>query len=594
MNRPSLIWKFYPPYLLLVIVLTMAAALSHWQALRQAIYEQARNGVVASTHLALLQVQSAWRSADDLGAIPELLTQMSKRTGLRFTLIAADGRPLFDSHALASNMDNHADRPEFKRAMEGGIAWEERVSFTLGKPMIYVTMPVEREQRLVAAIRTGVFTADVQPQLKPAWDELVSTAILSGLGLAILGLILLLWIARPLQNVAQAARRLADGEMAVQIEVPSSKEVGGIAESLNRMATQLDEKIRTISQQNLQQQAVLTSMNEGVMAIDTQERVIALNRSAAELLGVNLSEARGRSIQEVIRNTQLQRFISLTLSSDQPLEDDITLTTEPDPRFLQASGTPLRSVAGGKIGALVVLNDVTRLRRLENVRREFVANVSHELKTPVTAIKGFTETLREALEENEEPQRLLHFLGIIARQADRLQQIIEDLLMLSRIEQDNEESQIKLTDTDLRPVLEAAIDTCQPKASEADIRITLDCPPELRVQASAPLLEQAIVNLLDNAIKYSVRGDTVMVSTVVTDQEIAIQVRDHGVGISPEHLPHLFQRFYRVDKGRSRKLGGTGLGLAIVKHIAQTHHGRATVESTQGKGSVFTVHLPVG
>ena len=155
-------------------------------------------------------------------------------------------------------------------------------------------------------------------------------------------------------------------------------------------------------------------------------------------------------------------------------------------------------------------------------------------------------------------------------------------------------SQIKLTETELRPVIEAAIDTCQSKAAEADIRITLDCPPELHVQASAPLLEQAIVNLLDNAIKYSVRGDTVMVTTVATSEEIAIQVRDHGVGITPEHLPHLFQRFYRVDKGRSRKLGGTGLGLAIVKHIAQTHHGRATVESTPGKGSVFTVHLPIG
>jgi two-component system phosphate regulon sensor histidine kinase PhoR len=241
------------------------------------------------------------------------------------------------------------------------------------------------------------------------------------------------------------------------------------------------------------------------------------------------------------------------------------------------------------MGVVVVLNDVTRLRKLENTRREFVANVAHELKTPITSIKGFVETLLDGA--YREPENNLKFLQILARQADRLHAIIEDLLTLSRIEEEAEQGKIFLSSGRLSRVLQGALRICESRAQEKSISLSLTCSEDLKAQINAPLLEQAVVNLVDNAIKYSAPGSTVQVKAEPQPSEVVIQVSDQGCGIAPEHLSRLFERFYRVDAGRSRKIGGTGLGLAIVKHIAQAHGGRATVDSSSGQGSTFSIHL---
>jgi two-component system phosphate regulon sensor histidine kinase PhoR len=237
-----------------------------------------------------------------------------------------------------------------------------------------------------------------------------------------------------------------------------------------------------------------------------------------------------------------------------------------------------------------VLDDVTRLRRLENLRRDFVANVSHELKTPITSIKGFIETLQDGALNNEGDAR--RFLEIMARQADRLNAIIEDLLHLSRVEEEAAQQDIELKEQPLRESLQAALHGCQHKAGARQIPLKLKCETGLCARINAPLLEQAVVNLLDNAIKYSAPGSPVEVEAGQEKDGIAIRVRDGGCGIAAEHLPRLFERFYRVDKARSRQMGGTGLGLAIVKHIAQAHGGRVAVTSRPGEGSVFSLHLP--
>jgi two-component system phosphate regulon sensor histidine kinase PhoR len=267
--------------------------------------------------------------------------------------------------------------------------------------------------------------------------------------------------------------------------------------------------------------------------------------------------------------------VASVLNTQKPLEKEIVLYDNGD-RFLQAHGTVLRDAREGEIGALVVLHDVTRLKKLEKVRRDFVANVSHELRTPVTSIKGFVET----------------FLRIVASQTDRLNAIIEDLLILSRVEQEQEKAEIALVPGSVRSALEAALEVCQSKTTEKDIHIELTCDAGLQCPMNSPLLEQAVINLLDNAIKYSPPGQTVHLEGLRSDAEVVIRVTDHGCGISREHMPRIFERFYRVDKARSRTLGGTGLGLAIVKHITNAHGGRATVESTVGQGSVFSIHLP--
>jgi two-component system phosphate regulon sensor histidine kinase PhoR len=293
-------------------------------------------------------------------------------------------------------------------------------------------------------------------------------------------------------------------------------------------------------------------------------------------------------LHEVIRIPELQEFLDRVIGIRVPLEGEVVFY-EGTEQYLQLHGTSLCDAQVAAIGAVLVLHDITHLRRLERVRRDFVANVSHEIRTPVTSIKGYVETLLDGA--MDDPEDLRRFLAIILRQADRLNDIIEDLLTLARIEQDSHEA-IPLERARLRPILEAAVLTCRANAETRDMNIDLVCDDGIEAQLNPALFEQAIVNLLDNAIKYSDAGDTIHVKAARTHGEMIVQVIDHGCGIDRDHLPRLFERFYRIDKGRSRKMGGTGLGLAIVKHIMHAHAGTVEVNSAPGKGSVFSLHLP--
>jgi two-component system phosphate regulon sensor histidine kinase PhoR len=327
-------------------------------------------------------------------------------------------------------------------------------------------------------------------------------------------------------------------------------------------------------------------MKEGVIAIDNDDRLLILNPMAQRLLGVDMESVKGKTIQEAIRNVDLQKFFEKTHISPSPAHDEIVFRPG---TLMQAMGTALLDADYRKIGVLVVLNDITQTRNLENMRKDFVANVSHELKTPITSIKGFVETLREGA--IKDPEKACDFLEIVSRQAERLDAIIDDLLALSRIEQKAESEEIEMEMGRIKDVLLAVMVNLQPKANDQNVKITLECDEDIYVKMNAPLMEQAVTNLLDNAVKYS-PGGNVTIKADRMDHEVAIRVIDTGVGIEPEHIPRLFERFYRVDKARSRKMGGTGLGLAIVKHIVQAHNGRTDVQSKPGRGSIFSIVLP--
>jgi two-component system phosphate regulon sensor histidine kinase PhoR len=326
-----------------------------------------------------------------------------------------------------------------------------------------------------------------------------------------------------------------------------------------------------------------------VIAIDREERVLNINAAAASLFGVVQADVIGRHIQEAVRNTEIQRFIASTLASPTATEG-LMVRRDADDRQLQLHGAQLRDGSGSSIGAVVVLHDVTRLRRLETLRRDFVANVSHELKTPVTSIKGFVETLIDGAVDD--PGHRDRFLAIIAKEADRLHRIIEDLLTLSRIEQDEERGGVLFETAPLLPVLEAAVQARESIARERDATVVIEAEGAPLVHMNAHLLEEAVSNLVDNAVKYGGATAHVRVHASAGAAGAIIAVSDQGPGIASDHLSRIFERFYRVDSARDRRSGSTGLGLSIVKHIVQAHGGTISVESTVGKGTVFTIILP--
>jgi len=425
-----------------------------------------------------------------------------------------------------------------------------------------------------------------------AVSVLIGAAIFAGTMLVILVL-----VSRSIRELRHGADRFAKGDLRKRIAVRGPLQLAALAESLNAMAGQLADRLSTVIQQRNELGAVHGSMVEGVLAIDREQNILSLNRAAAAMLSLDVTSTIGQSVYEAVRNAELQQLIQQTLEKDSAIAGEMILADtgstargEVRERTIQLQSALLRDDGGQRIGLVLVLHDVTQLRRLESVRRDFVGNVSHEVKTPVSAIKAAVETVRELPDSGgEDAQR---FLQIISRQADRLSAIVDDLLSLARIEQAGDEGLEDTRPAPLWPIVSAAIETCQASADAKHLHLQADCDRSVHAKISDQLLTQAVVNLIDNAVKYSDADTSVLVRCEVIDGEVVISVTDQGRGIEPKHLSRVFERFYRTDKARSRELGGTGLGLSIVKHVAEAHGGRVSVDSYPGRGSTFRIHLP--
>lgn len=587
MKIRRLVWQLYPSYLFLTLLVIVGLGWYVSITLRNFHYERTAADLKARAQLVSQQLQGQFDEKERV-RLSGLIIRLGETSGTRITIIRKDGLVLADSQEDVRKMENHSDRPEIKAAVSGGEGVSVRFSNTLGQTLMYVALPFVEEGHVLGTVRTAISVSTIDDTLRDIYWRLVFGGLMIALLAAPISWLLSRKICRPLELMTVAAQRFSHGDLDAPIVETGTEEAHRLAKALNQMAGELSERIHREVEQRGEMEAILGCMVEGIIAVDNSERVIRLNKAAANLFGISLTEEAGHPIQELIRHSALQRFISRALTSEEPLEEELTLLGS-EKRCLHIQAAPLTGELNERIGVLIVMHDLTRVRQLESVRRDFVANVSHELKTPITAIRGAVETLLD--EEGKDPA-WQQFLQIIFKQSERLNALVEDLLDLSRIEQGVNEDGWDFSKENILPVLEGARNACESLLAQQQIILEITCPENLRVRMNAPLLEQAVINLLSNAIKYSEPESRVMIDASETEDKVIIQVQDFGCGIAEKHLSRLFERFYRIDLARSRSLGGTGLGLAIVKHIAYAHQGEVQVSSTLGEGSIFTIVLP--
>jgi len=590
MLRKRLIWQLYPSFLAITLLALVVATAYCSYTLHDFYMDQVERELHLAADVAASEIASTLESG-----LPTDVDALCKKLGtsgegqMRLTVISLAGKVLGDSDDNPAEMDDHSNRIEIANALREGYGQSLRPSPTLGKNMMYVAVPILDDGQPLAIVRTAVFVTDIDRALHSIYASIAYAGLIVVLCAAFLSLLISRRISLPITRMKRIAQLFADGQLNIRVPAAGAAELDELAKALNEMATQLQDRILTITRQRNESKAILSSLVEGVLAVDSRGRIVSVNKAAAHLLNIDPALAQGRNVEELVRNVKLQEFVRDTLASNRPTQDDVSFPEEGG-RFFHVHGASLADPQAERAGAVIVLSDMTRIHRLENLRRDFVANVSHELKTPVTSIQGFVEALLDG--SSEEPEQIQRYLGIIARHAERLNAIIDDLLSLSRLEEVGDRRAILFEKTGLRPMLEAALELSSVRAEQRHMTLDLSCDETVEARMNAPLLEQAVVNLVDNAIKYSEEGSTVQISAREEGGEILLSVKDAGCGIPKEHLARIFERFYVVDKSRSRKLGGTGLGLAIVKHIALVHGGRVTVESTPGQGSTFTIHLP--
>ena len=583
-----LIWQLYPTYLFITLLALGAVSWYAAHFLEDYFFERTFTDLKSQGRIAEVLI-APHIAPPDASAVNRLCKRIGQSVPARITVILPDGTVIGDSHQDPQTMDTHIDRPEVLTAVTDRIGSSRRHSRTLDKRMMYVALPMKAKGKITAILRMSIPITDVDRELQRIQNGIAVGGILIAAIASIICFYVSRRITQPIEDLKRGAEKFAKGNLAHRLPVPKTQETAGLAEAMNFMAANLEKRIEAETNQRIEMEAILSSMTEGVIAIDMDERILSFNQAATGIVKGLKETSKGQALQEVIRNLQLQHLTGRAKESRMPVSEDIMLH-QTDQRIVNVHAAPMRDSRQDRIGTLLVLNDVTQLRHLEKMRQDFVSNVSHEIKTPLTAIKGFVETLQHMAKES--PEETSRFISIIGKHANRLEAIVEDLLQLSRIEKENEAKQIQFEPGSIRNVLRSSIQICQAKAEAKAITVELSCDDSLKATINAALLEQAFINLIDNAIKYSGEGSRIEVKARKTASEVVISIQDNGIGISKKHLSRIFERFYRVDKARSREQGGTGLGLAIVKHIARAHGGHVTVESQRGKGSTFTVYLP--
>ena len=543
-----------------------------------------RSSLIAQARLIEVQIPAESLKQGDTAALGRLVSAFVSSTTCRITIINNTGAVLADSGMIPEEvlrMENHLYRPEVKTALAGDIASDIRYSPTLKLDMLYVALPLREGNAIQGVLRLALGLEGAR-KTSFAIRRTVFLGLLIALGLALVfGSLIAHQTIKPINRMIQVSRKFSEGDFSRRILRPGQDEIGELAVTLNKMAQDIENKIKEITAQNQKLAAIFNSMIEGVMVIDKTSRIVSVNSTIEKIFGVAKDDVAGKVFLEAIRNNDIAEIIDSVVREGKPLTAEITLLY-PARKFFEVSATPIFD-AEGIAGCLVVIHDITELTRLETIRRDFVANVSHELKTPLTSIKGFVETLLEGALDDKENNR--NFLQIIQHHAERLDDLIHDLLSLSHLE--SKEITLQMNTLPVRRHVEAVIAGFTSQLRKKNIEISNEVPAGISVNADKEKITQVLTNLIDNAVKFNKEKGSIRIYSLEISGKVKVIVEDSGAGIPEKDIPRIFERFYRVDKARSRELGGTGLGLSIVKHIIELHGGTVGVESTEGFGSKF-------
>lgn len=573
--KRTLFLKVFAGYLL-VIALVVAAVLLAGPPLIRKHFIRAQAAHLENLAYLIQDLTIPFLTGEATEGLDEMISTVGARTGRRVTVIDNRGNVLADSEKEARDMENHFFRPEIFAALQGEKQMSIRFSSTLRAEMMYMSVPLEADGAVVGVLRMSLFMRHFQALLRELRRDLLWVVGLSAALALVAAALLTRTVSRPVREFVEAASRVSAGDLGVKVSARRRGEFKALAVGFNDMTAKLSAMFAEIRIQGEELTSIIASIREGLCVMDADSRILFCNDSFRRAVHVQAPE--GQHFWEVVRSSALAELVRKVRETKTGAAGEATLHERT--YFCNAA----HLAAQERI--VLTLHDMTEFRDLERIKRDFVVNVSHELKTPLTAIKGFVETL----EQRSAGETLSH-LGIIRRNADRLMAIVDDLLALSKIEA--QEARLEKEDVDVRALAENILKIFEKPAGEKGLGLVLAAGPDLSPVKADPLqLEGLLLNLVDNAVKYTDKGG-VTVRLAIDEGRLRIEVADTGIGIDPAHQAHVFERFYVVDKSRSKKLGGTGLGLSLVKHIVLAHQGAVSVSSRLGEGTTFTVVLPV-
>jgi two-component system, OmpR family, phosphate regulon sensor histidine kinase PhoR len=588
MKRPRLVHQYLLiTFIILAIIVFLAA--SSAGAVQRGINNTAKENLMRMAAVIInLRPSDMFEKP---GAAHHFAQEAAADLNSRFTIIDKDGNVLGDSHRDPSIMDNHAGRPEIREIFHNGDGISVRYSDTMQQKMFYAAVPVISSEGMEGIVRVAVPYMQVQESAKVMPFIHILQAALSVV--VVIGSLFFLFrsVKRPLENIRKGTSEYSIGNYTYTISIRAPMELESLANMMTHMAAEIRRKLLDLTEERNEIESVLDAMQEPVVLVDSKLRIMRINPAALRLVEPGRTRIMGKSVIDVFRNTALDEFVRKALIEAKELEDEIVMyRNEEIILHVYAKALPRKGGSTREgVELLLVFNDLTKIRQLERVRKDFVANVSHELKTPLTLIKGFVETLSES--KDVEPEQLGKFLKIIDKHTHRLVAIIDDLLSLSKLES-GEEKILNFTAEALKPILMQASGNLRSISRKRGIMVALRVEKSIKVTVNRQLIEQAVINLLDNSLKYSDEGSTVLISAGEENSEVWISIKDEGCGIPLAEQERIFERFYRVDKARSRDLGGTGLGLSIVNHVVQLHKGKIELDSAPGRGSTFTIRIP--